>query len=1579
MAKLNLGNIAGNIFDSFKRASGISTLENIAGGVKKVANIVFEDQNDEIVNQTSRFSVPQFTTQKTVKADEPFSTKLYNALEKTTLSIGKTALSSLAPIPLKPVISTLIPDDIPKNMEKVAGTLGKSIVFNSLGIAESTPEFLSTSIKLNIEREKTVRAEASRIADERERLKYLTENDVTPLGIGYDTREWTANKLQEVSDWATMVKEKNKDLYPDIKFSEQPLSQNIKDPEFWANGIGGVIPSIISGIAVGVGTAYVTRNPTAVGLALFGQSYSIEGGAGYQQAKDFGLSDEDSVKAGNMVGIVNSVLESILPNEIVGNATKPIKDSIIKKTIRATITNPTLFNMGTEALTETAQEFWSNIVRSSYDENAKLTDNLLESLLFGGVGGLAGSAIGKAVPPIQMKSGALGLSMEDITKDPEKAQEMLRSYDETIDDHPAAPLSKYANKNQELPEVIGEGGKFGKTGDQIVTELGSSEEARESYASLIKLKNERNELKIMISKASKKVEAQPVIKQTPELTPELTPEEMSKLFDFSPIKEDIETKGFITEEPVTEPGQPVKKTTISQEDIKKKSIAYANKIQRDVQSLGGIRSETILQDMNEVGGYSFSSTDDIREAILIANKIFPTKGAITVSQKELNKRIMAIEKEQKRLLSKAETDAMAKVKGKKPTVKKIVKSETSLLKERIKSEARGSRWGYKAGVIEERRHITNELKNRFEEDISEIERTQELEKIKRGILTRHQQSIKDRIVKYAKDNLPLSSRGKFIVVVSNAKTQKDLAKAFFGIDNEIESLTKKEIISNLKSSIERITDSKSIAIDIKKRILDMFRGIDLTKRNQSTIDSLNATKRYIDIKKAEGEDVAMPERILKKLQILAMKPASEMSIIELAALNEDILFLEKLGKTKQKSREENYQYEKEERERELLSNVEKIHIKIPEKASPGETLSIWKKFSNKLQTILNVLKEKHLVIKPMDGIAEIMNMEKFKERHDINFSIFLEAIQTHLEERKNIVDKYNLNDKNMERAGIVALSKQEGGIDKLANNGLTEEKINELEASLTEGEKAFMAFVRKEFDEIYPLIKEFARVNYNIDVGHIDNYVSFITDFEAMTDIPVQERFGELAVNAIALRKNVDKDFIKNRIGTGDQKILINLDDIYLRHMNDALYMIHMGEDIKMDAEILRSPEAVEKMGNFGQLIWSEWIDLMARGGKSQANTIPLIDFLRGNATGAILAYRLSSALLQTTAIVNGMSEIGAQYGINGSSKIAFSREWRQFIKDNFPEIMATIGDDPAFIDLGEGWFSKVTKAGITPLVKLDMAARSSVAIGAYIRELDRQGIEVDLSKPNKEAIIVAQKIVRKTQGSSLVKDQPAGITSGALTSRGISLASGKPTLIGNKSIDKMITALQSFVFSNWDNIESTIWRQGIKKGDYKKASSGILWLLIIAPLAEMGIRDASKWIIGLLTGTDEEDKEEKEILERLIREDIGRIPFVGQIMNSINYGSNPIPAIQTSEKILSGFQKISSGKEDETKLRGAMDVASGVGALGFGAPTQIFDITKKLLDSSGIDEFIDFGSMDFGDENDDDNMDFGSMDFGSK
>lgn len=76
---------------------------------------------------------------------------------------------------------------------------------------------------------------------------------------------------------------------------------------------------------------------------------------------------------------------------------------------------------------------------------------------------------------------------------------------EALLNDPARQLAKFANRNQELPEVLGKGGKFQSSGDEIADELGfqTSEEAREAYQAYLIRKKRVDDLADGIRKDKK--------------------------------------------------------------------------------------------------------------------------------------------------------------------------------------------------------------------------------------------------------------------------------------------------------------------------------------------------------------------------------------------------------------------------------------------------------------------------------------------------------------------------------------------------------------------------------------------------------------------------------------------------------------------------------------------------------------------------------------------------------------------------------------------------------------------------------------------------------------------------------------------------------------------------------------------------------------------------------------------------------------------------------------------------------------------------------------------------------------------
>lgn len=119
------------------------------------------------------------------------------------------------------------------------------------------------------------------------------------------------------------------------------------------------------------------------------------------------------------------------------------------------------------------------VTKVSTKESSRVTNNLRQ--VFADMKG------------IELDDPKLKFTEEDLFRAETEYEFML----EALMDDPARALSKYANKNGELPEVTGKkGGVFARRGDDLVTELGfeSSEQARTAYAAYLKRKEKLNEV-----------------------------------------------------------------------------------------------------------------------------------------------------------------------------------------------------------------------------------------------------------------------------------------------------------------------------------------------------------------------------------------------------------------------------------------------------------------------------------------------------------------------------------------------------------------------------------------------------------------------------------------------------------------------------------------------------------------------------------------------------------------------------------------------------------------------------------------------------------------------------------------------------------------------------------------------------------------------------------------------------------------------------------------------------------------------------------------------------------------------------
>jgi hypothetical protein len=294
--------------------------------------------------------------------------------------------------------------------------------------------------------------------------------------------------------------------------------------------------------------------------------------------------------------------------------------------------------------------------------------------------------------------------------------------------------------------------------------------------------------------------------------------------------------------------------------------------------------------------------------------------------------------------------------------------------------------------------------------------------------------------------------------------------------------------------------------------------------------------------------------------------------------------------------------------------------------------------------------------------------------------------------------------------------------------------------------------------------------------------------------------------------------------------------------------------------------------------------------------------------TGMVaLGFKLGSTLVQLTSLMDGAALIGGNYAFGGFKNIVTDKEWRAFIKENFPEYRNRIGDDVAFTNFeGDGWYDKLGQWSFWSLQSVDKLAAAGVLAGAYEKAVKDAGGEVDFTKPDKDAIIEATRIMRRTQSSSAFKDAPLALTRGG-------------------SLAKLGLQFQSFMLNRWSLIRHDMFRAGII-GKNKQQAVNIASWLIAANFAEMGIRRMTKEAIAAMTGKELPEEDEDREAEKQLLQVLSNIPFVGQLVQSLTYDSFPVPSISMLDKLRG--RVTSALKEDDEDEAFLKWVKAGVSAM---------------------------------------------------
>jgi len=909
--------------------------------------------------------------------------------------------------------------------------------------------------------------------------------------------------------------------------------------------------------------------------------------------------------------------------------------------------------------------------------------------------------------------------------------------------------------------------------------------------------------------------------------------------------------------------------------------------------------------------------------------------------------------------------------------------EMKFLKKRLQLINRTIKEGKKLGWSEARVSIGNRLANLWEYRMEKADRNRKLSLLKQRILDREKLLVKREMTDYAKAMLPikedreyLAQRGKLIDNIANAETRTELQKAFLRIDRMRVDTEKKLLVSDIKKTVSRWADSPSVSADYRKMINEVFSEIDLTSRRPETIKRIAKMRDYINRNITAGDDVVITADMQKELELLFVKGIDQLSIGELKNFKAQIETLIELGKAKRRTYKD---LQKLKRDRMLKEVQEEGTLPISNKeiddlpANVGEELPKQQRFNNWWKEQQNKLNQTSKVIQPMDYFFDRLDGGKltfdgpmyraFRDGVNIRYNNFLEKNFKFQDEMIKLSESLGLKTGNFERIGVYMQARRPEGRKRLLSMGYTNKMIDDVE--LTPKEMEWATWADDVLDKERPILAKIARDVFNKEFNVLEDMFPMIADFKLMGEenYSIQDMFGDASAKLTGKRTKVKPGTIESRSPGAEGSIKINALDVIKQHMENTLYMEEMAEHIKLLGDMTNATKPVRKkvngemrtvsqnilepeIGDLGLELTKAYVDVLARkGGAEGQQQMGFISWLNRNAGPAVLAFKLTSAMIQWTAIFNTAAVIGPR-ALGGLFEVTHSAQARKFVLDNMPQIKARIGDDIAFRNVADfTWLQKYNQVGWSGLQYLDRWTASGGAMGAYRKYLADHGIPFDWNKPNQEAILYAQRVVNTTQSSSDFKDAALSLSAG----QGI---------VGKREINRIILKFQSFGMTDFQVYYNYFYRSA--KGQTSRTKSQTAMALIaamMAVIATIQTRRLGFQTENAITGRDNEDDRrlEDDFTTKAMQEVIQKFPFMAQAISVAVYESEPVPILGSVNRLFRGGWGAISGAftgefGTEQWFKDTISFTTGVtGLLGVGGSSQVQSSATAILE--GLNE----------------------------
>jgi hypothetical protein len=795
------------------------------------------------------------------------------------------------------------------------------------------------------------------------------------------------------------------------------------------------------------------------------------------------------------------------------------------------------------------------------------------------------------------------------------------------------------------------------------------------------------------------------------------------------------------------------------------------------------------------------------------------------------------------------------------------------------------------------------------------------------------QEVKGKVITYVKLNLPKKLHGQYLVAVKNAKTPKNLEAVITRIDTKRSQYERSKLVHSINDVANNID---KLPVDLQRTIVAITSQIELKKHTKRLLERLRKTKEYLD---TQANDFSMPRRVLNELGILTRTPFEELSTQKLIDINNRLQQYNLVGR--------NLMKDKAVLDRktinEVIAEIENGSINL-DHVSPEDRRNTFvkddlsnpddtKSFKDKAKDFFSMDKDKFerlrlslmgmdRLFNNLDGRADYTgpNYRTFKEPVDEKWNDWQVAEDKIKMSFYQAINELKLTEKNSQRIAIYAYNQQRGGRKKLIeDNGYTEEQIDAI--VLNEKEMALYGFMRQKLDELHSLLtKKMAKEN-NVMLGKQENYFPMLTDYGVTK--PLLEE-----LSTMGRMNNVAFGSIKERRENAQQILKLDAFQVFDSYVGKATYFMAMDSTLSKLNKIASSDKYMRAVGENAQRSVLTWLDVMARKGGPQNIPAPWeekMNNFNNNLSVVILGLRLTTIVKQPLALIDGAGEIGS-YAFAGTRMI-LDEDWRTFMNENSSELRNRAGGDPAFEEISHSkQILKIQDKAMYPIKFIDRYTAGSVWAGAYTKKMDELGLPVDFKKPNAEALKYANLVVRKTQASGNFKDLPLAMINKYRTA------------------SKLFFKFQTFVLNRWGYLSEDL---PDKMKNNKELAVQQIAFVSLSALMEAGISSVYYTMMNGAAG-DGEDKDENRLtiaIKSIFTSFAQTVPFLGALISSTKYGSNPVPLIELSNKFFKSFGQVFSAEKMETKEKHFLRVMSYSFGVYYGIPTdQARVILEKLL-----------------------------------